>query len=399
MKLLVSAHTAMTMTPDGALWAGHPMGYDFWKRYLDVFDEVHVLVRTRAVSAPSDSSLLVTGPGVKAAPAPYFAGVWESMTRYLAVRRAAEAALSEAEAVLLRIPQPFSQIVWSLVDSRRPYGVQVTSDPRDGLAPGANRHPLRPVMRFWFTRRVRLQCARACAVTYVTSHALPKRYPASAGAFATHFSDVVLDDASFVEAPRRPASSMSRLRIVFVGFLGEPYKAPDVLIDAAALCVKEGVDLQLEFIGGGRYQPEFEARAAARGLQDRARFLGTLHSAESIRDRLDQADLFILPSRMEGLPRAMIEAMARGLPCIGTNIAGIPELLVEEDMVPPDSVDALARKIREVAEHPGRLARMSARNLVRAQEYREASIRKRRIEFYGYLKEKTEEWMRGGGRR
>src|SRR5205809_1714074 len=118
-------------------------------------------------------------------------------------------------------------------------------------------------------------------------------------------------------------------------------------------------------VGSGGYQAQLEARAAALGIGTRVQFRGQLAAAEAVRAELDRADLFVLPSRQEGLPRAMIEAMARGLPCIGSTVGGIPELLAAEDMVPPNDASALARKIREVLADPSRLARMSVRNLAK----------------------------------
>jgi len=107
--------------------------------------------------------------------------------------------------------------------------------------------------------------------------------------------------------------------------------------------------------------------------------------------------LFVLPSRTEGLPRAMIEAMARGLPCVGSAVNGIPELLPVEDMVPPNDVPALAEKIREVLTNPERMAQMSARNLDKAREYADNVLYERRTAFYQHLKAETEAWLKTRG--
>jgi glycosyltransferase involved in cell wall biosynthesis len=90
----------------------------------------------------------------------------------------------------------------------------------------------------------------------------------------------------------------------------------------------------------------------------------------------------------------MIEAMARGLPCIGSTVGGFPELLPDEDMVLPGDVAALASKIREVVADPERMARMSARNLEKARQYEDECLRKRRIEFYRYVQATTELWLK-----
>jgi glycosyltransferase involved in cell wall biosynthesis len=121
-----------------------------------------------------------------------------------------------------------------------------------------------------------------------------------------------------------------------------------------------------------------------------------------VRRELDQADLFVLPSYQEGLPRAMIEGMARALPCIGSTAGGIPELLPPEDMVPAGDAAALARKIREVVTAPQRLARMSVRNLAKDRIYNDEALRPRRISFYQHLRGETTRWLEtrvGQGRR
>jgi glycosyltransferase involved in cell wall biosynthesis len=98
-------------------------------------------------------------------------------------------------------------------------------------------------------------------------------------------------------------------------------------------------------------------------LGDRVAFLGELPGSAAVRQEFLKADLFILPSASEGLPRVVIEAMAVGLPCIATTVGGTPELLPPEDMVLPGDVDALTAKIQEITGNPERMRAMSARNL------------------------------------
>ncbi len=299
--------------------------------------------------------------------------------------------------------------------------MEVVGDPYDVFAPGAVVHPLRPFFRWWFPRQLRRQCVCACAAAYVTEQALQRRYPPGRRSFATHYSSVELPKDSFLPCEGRvysthfsdvelselafaPPSRPTRqndclIRLIFVGTLEQLYKAPDVLLDAVGQCFRQGLDLELVLIGGGKYQQQLEARAEALGLGLRVRFLGQLPAGEAVRNDLDRANLFVLPSRQEGLPRAMLEAMARGLPCIGSTVGGIPELLEAEDLVPPGDAMALAAKIREVVSDPDRMARMSAWNVAKAEEYRDEVLRERRAAFYRYVREMTGAWLASSGSR
>jgi len=217
------------------------------------------------------------------------------------------------------------------------------------------------------------------------------------GSFSTYYSDVELPEGAFIAAPRVPRRG-GPFTLVTVGSLAQMYKAPDVQIDAVAQLVKEGLDLRLVLIGDGKHRPELEERAAALGMAERVIFRGQLTAGAAVRAELDAADIFCMPSRTEGMPRAMIEAMARGLPCIGSTMGGIPELLPAEDLVPPGDVGALARIIRAVVTDPERMARMSARNLARAHDYGEDALRARRTDFYRALRARTETWVERGER-
>jgi glycosyltransferase involved in cell wall biosynthesis len=100
--------------------------------------------------------------------------------------------------------------------------------------------------------------------------------------------------------------------------------------------------------GEGDLRPELEARIAARGLGDRLRLLGIRHD---IPELLAAADAFVLPSLWEGLPMALLEAMASGLPVLATEVSGTREVVepgVSGLLVPPGDVDRLAAGLREL---------------------------------------------------
>ena len=146
----------------------------------------------------------------------------------------------------------------------------------------------------------------------------------------------------------------------------------------------------MNFIGEGKCRKDLENLAQSLNITDKVTFHGMIPAGESIRNLLDANDIFLLPSRGEGLPRAMIEAMARALPCIGSNIGGIQELLNAEDIVPVGSVEKLANKMSEFIDSPHLLEEKSKRNLEKAKSYENSILTQRRNQYYQHIKENTE---------
>jgi glycosyltransferase involved in cell wall biosynthesis len=124
----------------------------------------------------------------------------------------------------------------------------------------------------------------------------------------------------------------------------EYWKGVDVLLEA---CAQLRHPLRLEIFGDGSERPGLEARAAALGLD------ATFHGfVDDLQERLGDVDLFVLPSRAENFPIAILEAMASGLPVVSTSVGGVPELVADGDtglLVEPDDPAALAAAIDRLA--------------------------------------------------
>lgn len=390
----MSENFRCAVATDGSLWSPSVAnGYSFYEKYLSIFDDLRVVARAMRVDEPPEGWCKVSGPGVRAVSVPSFIGPWQLAPKYFGIRSIIERALRECEAILLRLPSTMGQLIWTGIDKSRPYGITVTGNPYEALAPGMVSDLSRPLFRQLYSRRLRRQCARACAVSYVTAEALQRHYPPPPEAFCTSFTDATLDDAARISAPRVGPMGADQYRVVTVGSLAHLIKGTGVLIDAIQICLNTGMNITAVIIGDGIYRGQMESRCRALGIDDKITFAGQLSSGHDIRAQLDRSDVFVLPSMTEGLPRAMLEAMARGLPCIGTAVGGIPELLSREDLVAPGDACGLARKIQEVLTNPERLARMSARNLEKCNSYSADSVRTLRTDFLLALRRKTEEWL------
>lgn len=419
MNIIVTLEHRFESTPDGAVWTQTAFPYSFWQRYLEVFDRVSVVSRIRYVETPSDKAVRSDGKDVSFIPVPYYLGPWQYILKARQIKQILKTIFMSNTAVIFRVPSQIATLAMSAMMNGQPYGLEVVGDPYDVFAPGAVKHPLRPFFRYWFSYQLKKQCAKAFAIAYVTQYSLQRRYPPALNIFTTHFSSVSFQKPkrrsiahreiplathySDVELNRQNFSSIKHkfnrkegksFNIITIASLEQMYKGIDLLIDSIAINVRNGFNLKLTIVGDGKHRKELELRVNKHGLKENVTFLGQLPAGDPVYTQLDKSDLFVLPSRTEGMPRAMIEAMARGLPCIGSSVGGITELLVPEDMIPPGDVDALARKICEVLSDSERMQSMSERNLKKAQEYREDVLRERRLEFYNYIRQKTEEWVK-----
>ncbi len=408
MRLIITCEHRFALGSDGSVWTRVACDYSFWERYLSAFDSVRVVARAKLDQQIDSKYRAVTGPCVEFWPLPYYLGPEQFLLRRRAIRKSLFSAVGESDALLCRVGSPLAdELLPSIWEAQRPYGLEVVGDPYEAMGPGTIRHPLRPLFRARSARSLRTQCSRAVAVAYVTRESLERRYPSPAHSvgisdvgqldfthspkvFTTNYSSVYCDDADFVGHARQ-FQSREQPRILFVGSLAQMYKGPDVLLKAVKLLLTE-INPTVVMVGDGKHRVELEQLAGRLGIADHVRFLGELPSGQAIRDQFDQATLFVMPSRTEGLPRAMIEAMTRALPCIGTRVGGIPELLDDRDLVDSEDVAGLADKIKQVVTNPARLSEMSRRNLHCAQEYRPEVLDKRRAEFYGFLRQATQRW-------
>jgi L-malate glycosyltransferase len=392
MNVIIILEHRFARTPDGRVWTQTTFAYSFWLRYLQVFDRVRVVARVRDVESVAADWERADGDLVSFAAVPNYLGPLEYLRKASQVKQAVQNAVGNSDAAIVRAPSPLAQSLLPLLQrDNHPFAVEVVADPYDVFAPGSIDHPLRLFFRWLFPRRLRHTCANAIAAMYVTKFALQQRYPCPN--LSMGISDVVLPAESIVAAPRPLERKSDVTTLVFIGTMSQLYKAPDILIKAVAKCVKAGLNIQLKMLGDGQYRGQLQDLAKAEDVSDRVSFLGQLAAGSAVQTQLDLADLFVLPSHQEGLPRAMVEAMARALPCIGSTVGGIPELLPPEDLVAPGDVDALAAKIREIVTNPQRMAKMSARNLETAQQYRDEVLQDRRTDFYRYVREQTEGWL------
>jgi colanic acid/amylovoran biosynthesis glycosyltransferase len=160
-----------------------------------------------------------------------------------------------------------------------------------------------------------------------------------------------VDPSLFSPGPRRDTPEV--FEILCVGRL-TPAKGQHLLIDAMERLAKLGWRVRLRLVGGGADETSLRQRAAEIENPQSVIFEGGVNQ-NYIRDLYSKADLFCIASFAEGIPVVLMEAMAMGIPCVTTYVAGIPELIrdgIDGLLVAPSDLDglveALARLMSDV---------------------------------------------------
>jgi glycosyltransferase involved in cell wall biosynthesis len=391
VRVLVTCERRFKRTPDGSVWTTSTDDYAFWRRYLSVFDEVSIVSRVEDVLEQKSTWKPVEGERVRVVALPNYLGPVEYFLHLPRLRRISRPAVAAADAVVLRIPSHVASSIAPFVKLLGiPFAVEVVGDPYEAFARGAIDHPLRPLLRWKTCREVQNLCSRADAASYVTEFALQRRYPPGPTTYSTHYSSLDILESDLAEAPRDPPPLNTPITVASVGSMELPYKGLGDLVAAAARCVKNGIDIQLLFIGGGRSQGGVIEAVRSEGMEGRVTFTGELPGTQAVLLALRDANLFILASKTEGLPRVMIEAMSQGLPCLGSRVGGIPELLPPECIFEPGDVEGLAAKIEALARNPAFLLALASQNLWKSREFLAFNLRPRREALYRHLRRRAE---------
>jgi len=172
---------------------------------------------------------------------------------------------------------------------------------------------------------------------------------------------------------RRALGASARDRLILTVGRMTPQKGHATLLAAAPRVLTMCPNASFLWAGEGPLQPELRLGADELRLTDQVRFLGQCGDVQSL---YAAADLFVLPSRFEGLPLALLEAMAAGLPVVGTCVCGTEEAVLDGvtgRLVPGGDSEALAEAIVEALSDPAKAARWGDAGRRRVAEHFTAS--------------------------
>ena len=169
--------------------------------------------------------------------------------------------------------------------------------------------------------------------------------------------------------PRPAVEESGQLEIVCVGRLVAA-KGQHVLLSAFRELVLSGRDVRLRYVGKGPDADSLRAAARSYKIIDQVIFEGAV-SSDRVRELLEQATVFVLPSFAEGIPIALMEAMAMEIPCISTTVGGIPELIrneVDGLLVPPSDEKQLSEALFRLVDDASLRRRLGRAGRLRVED-------------------------------
>ncbi|MCR8844172.1 glycosyltransferase family 4 protein [Paenibacillus sp. SC116] len=363
--------------------------YTVWARYLEVCEKLAIVTRVVEVgeNEPRLNRKLSSGPNVSFHGVPSISNPVSQLTKRKEVTRIIEEQLKDADGLIARLPSEIGTVAIAVAKRLgKPWAVEVVGHAWDALMNHGSWQGkcYAPIMT-WRTKNAVRQAPYAL---YVTRAFLQHHYPS----WGYHIN------CSNVEVPPVPQQVLDhRLKRVdeqtdgwqtvgIVGSLASNNKGVDTAIEA--LSMLKGQMLRLRVLGEGD-KGKWVELAARWGVADRVEFCDPVPSGEEVFRWLDELDFYMQPSFQEGLPRALIEAMSRALPAIGSTAGGIPELLPEEWIFRAGDAAGLAEKMQVMISNRDMKRNAAATNFTTAQQYTKDVLDKRRTAFWQSFKEEA----------
>lgn len=393
MKLLF-AHDNIFLKYDNTYFDGYGcFSSDVLKRYTSLFETVNFVSRQKKVSSKSDNFTLASTERVEFINIDNFKTL-KTFHKILEAKKVIDDEVKKVDCVIARIPSSIGYLaVNAAVKNNIPYALEVVGCPWDSLWNyGSIEGKLLAPYEFLKMRKI---VKKAPFALYVTEKFLQKRYPTSGVTTNCSNVEITRSKNAVLESRQKKNQLINKDKVIKVGMigsLGSKFKGFDLAIEAIKKISKTYENIELHILGSGE-KVLWEKYAQELGIEDKVFFAGTLPSGKAVLEWLDEINIYIQPSKQEGLPRALIEAMSRGCPAVGSNTAGIPELLDEKFIHKKGDSNDLANKIEKLISSDELKTQQSERNFHFASNYFKDVLDKRRMNHYMDFKDYAKNYM------
>lgn len=382
MKLLFVNDHRFYQKDDGDVFSGGSFPAYVWDRYTVAFEEITVLARGAGWKTEIEGLVKSSNSKVKFNLIKEINGGKDYFIKIGLVKKEFSTLVEKADGVVIRLPSTIGLWCAEVCKNKNiPYATEVVGCAWDATWNYGTLFTcfLAPYVYFSMKKAVR----QSIASIYVTRFFLQKRYPNPNG-ITSYASNVRIDDFEKKVLDIHIARTNNQSDIPNLGLIGNlevKYKGFDVVMAALAIVKANGVKCKLKLVGAGDTQYVNQLIQKFR-LQDYIEIIGRLESGDAVFRFLDDLDLYVHPSRQEGLPRSVIEAMGRGCPVLASTVAGIPELLDSRYLHQVGDYKLLAQQIMRLLPQKDELKKMATQNFVKAKEYTNEILSERRSKFW-----------------
>lgn len=387
MKVLF-VHDHVIYNKDDVYYSPGGLKADVWARYLDTGLIDFLTVVSRGVKLDTMRERLVKS----SIPKVHFDPVYEvkgGIDYYLKaglIKDRLRKHIKQVDVVIIRAPSAFGTYAYNICQQlNKPYITEVVGCTWDSnWNYGSILGKLRAPLSFIKNKSV---VKNSIASLYVTEHFLQGRYPTNA-TITTHASNVHIPDpnVSVLEAHINRLSSVKSDHVFKLGILANiavKYKGYDVAIKALSMLKQRRPDLRFQFIVAGGGSPDYiNSLIEKYDMANKVKLLGQLASGDEVFNYLDELDIYLHPSKQEGLPRSVIEAMSRGCPVVASSVAGIPELLPNDFLHQPGDAEKLSLDIEKLIADKELRVKAAKQNFEKSKEYTDSVLSQRRLDFY-----------------
>ena len=356
-------------------------GYNVWeKRYLQVFNEITVVTRSRITEEnPMGKIDLLSGSCVKF---DNRVGMFKGPEVFfnIRVRRIIQDDIKQSDFVICRLDSFLGLLaIHECKKIKKPYLIEVAGCAWDSFwNHGLSGKIIAPTMFFMMKKAI----WDAHYVIYVTKDFLEKRYPTKGKFINISNVELLKNDETILEKRLHIISKYNQSTIFVLGTAANVnvrYKGQQFVIEALGILKKKGITNFIYELPGAGDNAYLKKCAEENNVVDQVIFLGSL-THESMMEWYEHIDIYIQPSLQEGLPRSVIEAMSFAIPCVGTDVAGIPELLSSSFIVSKKNVAIeIASKLKDL--NIDSLKTVAKRNFMVSKEYDFTILNKKRKDF------------------
>lgn len=351
-------------------------------RYKVICDEIICLVQINRIEKSTHN--LIECPNVTFVDAPKFKSII-SLLNYYVIKRKIKEQLKECDICITHVHTSF--ISTMTVDAAKELGIPclnvVVGCAWDALWHHSLKGKIIAPLAWWNLKRVQ---RKAKYSIYVTKEFLQKRYPTEHLSISCSNVELSINKKDITERVQRIESQKQRLRMATLAAIDVRYKGQQYVIKALALLRKRGIEIEYHIVGIGT--GDYLRRVAQKSkVEDLVFFDGALPHSE-VAAFLDTIDIYIQPSKQEGLPRSVIEAMSRGCLCIGSKIAGIPELLSADYLFRAGDVGQIAEILGRIGET--QMKEQAERNIKTSNLYASSVLNTRRMAFLEEFRNKSD---------